>query len=589
MASFFSSRLLTGSLAGSQVSRQLSDGAKESAHIRDMLSSGRISAGEAQRMTISQKIRQESKRLSYQDSDESLRAHMVRSEYKTTSGLLQEALNESPKRNDLSYYVLQQLGIIGVQQVLAKERKRRAAPTFQQPFPLLASIVFSAVFEIIVGVIMCFNGVMVGVQVSRDLPEELFYMEALEHFFTAFFVAEVILRLLVCGWIWICSPGNFLDSLVIFVTGVLPMWILQPMGVGMADLRVVQTLRTLRLMRLIRIVRERRFFRTPFKLFQGLADSLHMIFHVYVVIGTATFIFAVYGVYFIGRSGCFQPGSPLEHTDEAWPEARDLALKAFATVPRSTFTVFQVMTLDSWSLIARPLMKYTIGVPCLFAAVIMVNAIVLQNLITAVIVNNALQCAKQDEELIAMEKREAAERDLEDLRGIFWSLKAVGGGNFLSEEGFLSAARTDRRLRNKLQLLHVLPTEAYEVWELLTKDDERLVHVERFANVMRQLGSEAKSKDSFACAQHLRRLNRRMERLKRRLADHKKRVEALQLEADAASKDFGGFLREAHEFVRYVGVCIPGSPVSRGISKLTTRFALPWREEGEEVLEPAGL
>ncbi|KAF4720423.1 hypothetical protein FOZ63_021762 [Perkinsus olseni] len=63
------------------------------------------------------------------------------------------------------------------------------------------------------------------------------------------------------------------------------------------------------------------------------------------------------------------------------------------------FTLFQVMTLDSWAAIARPMQAKAPGtVTIFFVAVILCVVMVLMNLITAVIVENAFSIAKADAE-----------------------------------------------------------------------------------------------------------------------------------------------------------------------------------------------
>jgi len=72
-------------------------------------------------------------------------------------------------------------------------------------------------------------------------------VELLEHVFTAMFVVEVIIRVMAEGWIWIWSLENVADFSLIFGTGVIPLWILGPIGIKSDAVRIIQVLRVLRL------------------------------------------------------------------------------------------------------------------------------------------------------------------------------------------------------------------------------------------------------------------------------------------------------------------------------------------------------
>lgn len=59
---------------------------------------------------------------------------------------------------------------------------------------------------------------------------------------------------------------------------------------------------------------------------------------------------------------------------------------------------------------------------------------VLFNLVTAVIVEHAFEAAKQDEEMVANQKKEEKTRTLVDLEGLFRELDEDGSGELSREE-----------------------------------------------------------------------------------------------------------------------------------------------------------
>merc|ERR1712187_293378 len=131
----------------------------------------------------------------------------------------------------------------------------------------------------------------------------------------------------------------FLVTLSVFVT-----WILGPANVEFAgSLRKLTVLRTLRLMRLAYKVRMRPECKEMWALLKGLTDSGETLLWTYVMIGCVLYFFAIMFTSLIGKLDAFQDNA--------------IAQDSFRTVPISMVTLFQIMTLDSWTAIARPLMK----------------------------------------------------------------------------------------------------------------------------------------------------------------------------------------------------------------------------------------
>merc|ERR1712139_327707 len=72
--------------------------------------------------------------------------------------------------------------------------------------------------------------------------------------------------------------------------------------------------------------------------------------------------------------------------------------KYVSTIP-AVVTMFQVMTLDEWRSITQPLMDHRWWAKLFFVLYICVSSLAMMNLITAVIVENALQSVSKDDEL----------------------------------------------------------------------------------------------------------------------------------------------------------------------------------------------
>merc|ERR1719316_1375581 len=150
------------------------------------------------------------------------------------------------------------------------------------------------------------------------------------------------MRITAFTWVWIFELWNFCDALLVWVGGVLVVWVLIPLQVDISSIRMFTALRILRIARLCRILRLMPEFRELWILVQGLTDSLRFMIWMYVIGGTVHFMFAIAVMEWIGYSPDFRNDS----TVQEW----------FGTLLGSMFTLFQIMTFDSYSVILRHVM-----------------------------------------------------------------------------------------------------------------------------------------------------------------------------------------------------------------------------------------
>lgn len=285
------------------------------------------------------------------------------------------------------------------------------------------------------GIIIVFNCLFIGWQASSPNPAIAVQLVFLffENIFTAIFVAELIVRLFCYGPYFLLTPFNFADAMLIIVTGVFVNWILLPARLDVDALRQFQVLRTLRLVRLARAVRLMPQFKEMWMLVRGLMDSLNVLLWTYIMIFFILYIFALAATSLIGKA-----------TNDEFVQ------EMFGTVPLSMFSLFQIMTLDSWTAIVRPIGKpesqrWTIF---FFLGFISIAVFVLVNLITAVIVENAFSSSKADEADMAVVMLREKEREVEELKDLFLDCDKDGSGELTKTEFFEAVARP--KIRQKL-------------------------------------------------------------------------------------------------------------------------------------------
>ncbi len=240
---------------------------------------------------------------------------------------------------------------------------------------------------LVIGVIL-FNAVILGLETSKTAMAAAGpLILALDRLCLAIFTVEIALKLYARGARFFRSGWNVFDFAIVAVS-------LIPQSQGMSVLRALRVLRVLRVIsaapRLRRVV-------------EGFITALPGMGSVFLLMGIVFYIGAVMATKLF--SGTF-------------PEW-------FGTIGRSAYTLFQIMTLESWSMgIVRPVMEAHPYAWAFFVPFIMVTTFAVVNLLVGLIVNsmqeahNAEDVAKTDAyrdevlaRLAAIEARLAERKD----------------------------------------------------------------------------------------------------------------------------------------------------------------------------------
>jgi voltage-gated sodium channel len=214
--------------------------------------------------------------------------------------------------------------------------------------------------NLILGVIL-FNAVILGLETSATamaLAGPLII--ALDTACLAIFVAEIALKLFAWRLAFFRSGWNVFDFAIVAIS-------LVPAGQG------VSVLRALRILRLLRVLSVTPSLR---RVVEGLMNALPGMGSVFLLMGIIFYIGSVMATKLFGA---------------AFPEW-------FGTIGRSAYTLFQVMTLESWSMgIVRPVMEAYPYAWLFFVPFILVTTFAVVNLVVGLIVNS-MQDAHHEED-----------------------------------------------------------------------------------------------------------------------------------------------------------------------------------------------
>lgn len=319
------------------------------------------------------------------------------------------------------------------------------------------------------------------------------FLNVSEHVFTAIFLFELLARVMIHGWqSFVPMLGDifaFMDACLVLLTGVLVSWILPLFQVDTGGMRVLTILRAFRLLRLVRIVRKVELFCDVWKLLHGLMDSMRTIFWTIIVIFAITYVFAVFGVVLI--SVTLQSISDESERD---PKMAHL-IRITDGIMAMSYTLIQVFTLDSWNdNICRPIMEHISWVWIFFYCYISIAVLVLLNLVTAIIVDNAIQTSQKDTEGALAQKENDWNRELQQFELLFGQVDQDNDGELTRDEFIAAFHHPD--IRTKLELLDFAPEDCEELFDLLDAGDGSLSLSEFFVGISRMKG-KAGSRDTF--------------------------------------------------------------------------------------------
>ncbi len=203
----------------------------------------------------------------------------------------------------------------------------------------------------ILGVIL-FNAAILGLETSGTVMSHVGgLLKTLDAICLAIFTLEIALKLVAHHWRFFTRAWNLFDFVIVGIS-------LMP---GSEGLSVLRALRILRLLRVISVAPRLR------RVVEGFVSALPSMASVFLLMGIIFYIGAVMATKLFGAS---------------FPEW-------FGTMGRSAYSLFQVMTLESWSMgIVRPVMESHPWAWAFFVPFIIVTSFAVVNLLVGLIVNS---------------------------------------------------------------------------------------------------------------------------------------------------------------------------------------------------------
>ncbi len=233
----------------------------------------------------------------------------------------------------------------------------------------LKNFVKNKVFQnIILGVII-FNSVLMGLATSDIIMSSAFgpIIEVLDWICLGIFVIELILKIIAYNKHFLKDGWNIFDFIIIAISLVPNLRFFSAFRV-LRILRVFKSLRALRALRMVSSFKKLRVIVT------AIFESIPSILWTGLLLLIDFYVFAVLGTTLFGKE---------------FPEW-------FGNIGRSFYTLFQVMTLESWSMgISRPVMEVFSWAWAYFVPFVIVSAFIVMNVVVGIVVNTISEANDQ--------------------------------------------------------------------------------------------------------------------------------------------------------------------------------------------------
>lgn len=310
----------------------------------------------------------------------------------------------------------------------------------------------------------------------------------LESLFILVYLIELMVRMYHQGRKWTESWWNWLDFVVV-LTSIVDCWLLTLLLEGdIKTLRMITFLRMVRLARLVRLVRLLRMCRGLYVMVMAFAYAMYSLVWIVFLMLIGLLMSATFTTVAIGQN------KDLRHLEMRGQTTQEL----FGTVPRSMYTLFELMTLEDWHDLGRPLVTEK---PALFFFIfgfIIIFTFGLLNMIVAMVIEKTLAFAKQQDCTAQEQAKRQLTNDLAQLKTIFLEADESGRGE-LELESFRNVLQRDNTIKKILQDLDIPTSDAVELFMTLDAECDGRLTVQSFLDGIAKIrGAQTKTWDEMA-------------------------------------------------------------------------------------------
>lgn len=233
------------------------------------------------------------------------------------------------------------------------------------------------------------NSIVLGLQTSSQVNASIGdVLSVIDTVCLVIFIIEMLLKMVVYRFFgYFRNPWNVFDFCIILLS-------------ILSGLAVLSSLRVLRVFRVFRSLKGLRGFKMASSLrplqviISAIGKSLPGISWAMLLMVIVYYIFSIIGVTIFGEAF------------DDW----------FGNIPKAMYTLFQVMTLESWSMgISRPVMDVFPAAWAYFVPFVLVSSFIMMNVIVGIVVNAISEVAEGKAKAEAKEEAQKSSKDKQEL------------------------------------------------------------------------------------------------------------------------------------------------------------------------------
>eukprot|EP00930_Biecheleria_cincta_P094865 TRINITY_DN8647_c0_g1_i1.p1 TRINITY_DN8647_c0_g1~~TRINITY_DN8647_c0_g1_i1.p1 ORF type:complete len:584 (+),score=109.02 TRINITY_DN8647_c0_g1_i1:335-2086(+) len=371
-----------------------------------------------------------------------------------------------------------------------------------------ARILQSQEYESGVGFVIVINAVAIGVEQSLRMDgKDTSIFEMFESVFLCVYSLEMLARLLAYGWR--CFEDHWVKlDMALLLAGLTSVAIITPLCGQAHEMASLLVMRMLRLLRLARTLKFLMRFKSLWMLVRGLLGSAGTMGPTLFLLVVILYVFSILGFELL-RNHRLAAGVDAED------EFRAIVELHFGTLAQTSMTLIQFISMDSVAAIYKPLVQGDWMLAIYFHALIFVVFVVLMNLVTAVICNNAFEQASQDREAQQIYEQRRREKLVGELTASFHRFDIDGDGR-ISRNELMEASGVD--LQSLYQSLKLDNPE--EIFSALDVDGTGEISIDEFCEGVLQAVNSERSVELKRMDKQISSMKKQLNEMERTLASH---------------------------------------------------------------------
>jgi voltage-gated sodium channel len=267
-------------------------------------------------------------------------------------------------------------------------------------------------------------------------------------------------------------------------------FILEPSAVA-TPIKIISCFRVCHLAEIIRRNHTMKHFREVVVILHSIWDAGRVVFWTFILMFVFLYVMAVVMTDLVGKA---EKKELYDYSRSAWEPKPWTVDDYWGTVPRSIFSLFQVVTLDHWSSsLVRPLVMRHPAFIFIFIPFLVIVVLSMLNVIVAIIVESVMSSAKMNEEKVSKETEKAHAKVVESLKNIFLDADLDGSGDLDLDE--LNKALQQQHVVERLKFLQIDHKDLRNLFELLDENESGAVPTETFFRGCSRLRGLAQSSD----------------------------------------------------------------------------------------------